>query len=164
MLPVPIISVLPAQNKNILPFYLIQRISRGLAHEITQTTPTIYIHSVSHGVNVDKKIEKNRYFLKKSEKKLGFRSQKTFVIDYFLLTTDYYNWLFQISSRSATLRADFGILSVHRGESWLLFIWIIFSMFSVLSVAEQRTPSHGDFIGILQTFCITVRIIGNRFM
>ena len=29
---------------------------------------------------------------------------------------------------------------------------------------EQRTPSHGDFLRICQTFCVTVRIILNEFV
>ena len=49
----------PAQNKHILLFYLIQRISRDSAHEITHIKRTIYIHSVSHGLNVDNEFPKN---------------------------------------------------------------------------------------------------------
>jgi hypothetical protein len=45
-----------------------QRISRGSAHEINHIKPAIYINSVSHGLNVDNKIEKNQYFMKKSQK------------------------------------------------------------------------------------------------
>jgi surface antigen len=52
---------------------MIQRISRGLAHEITQRASIIYVDSVSHGLNVDNKIE----ISEKKAKKQEFRSQKT---------------------------------------------------------------------------------------
>jgi hypothetical protein len=66
----------PAIVTHILPFFLIRRISRGSAHEITQGTPIIYIKGVSHGLNVDgkksqidQKSAKSWQILQKSEKK-----------------------------------------------------------------------------------------------
>jgi len=49
-------------------------VSRDSAHEITQIKPTIYKHSVSHGLNVDNKIEKSCKKVKKRQKKQSFDS------------------------------------------------------------------------------------------
>jgi len=49
-------------------------LKEALAHEITQTAPIFYKNSVSHGLNVDKKIGKKA---KKSKK--DHRTQKTVV-------------------------------------------------------------------------------------
>jgi len=47
---------------------MLERISRASAHEITQTIPIIYIHSVSHGVNVTYNFKKNTNLYKKLKK------------------------------------------------------------------------------------------------
>ena len=47
---------------------------------------------------------------------------------------------------------------------YLLFTIDYFSVASVLSVADRKSASIGDFLGIWLTFCVTVRIIYNIFV
>jgi len=65
---------------SIQPFYFLQRFSMASPHEITHRVPIVYMDSVSHGVNVDKKNGKKANFLSFTAKRLIPEAKKAFLL------------------------------------------------------------------------------------